>query len=54
MKLKQLQIWKDLIIWRSSKGCDNGNGKETYRIKDKAETVMKLFPFNIAQDKNES
>lgn len=54
MKLKQLQVWKDLIMWRSSTGCDNGNGKEICRIKNKAEELMKLFPFNIPQDENES
>lgn len=53
MKLNKLQIWKDLIIW-SSTGCDNGNRKETYRKRNKAEKVMKLFHFNIPQDENES
>lgn len=54
MKLKQLRIWKDLIIQRNSTGCDNGNGKETCRIRNKAEKVMKLLPFNIPHYENES
>lgn len=54
MKLKQLQIWIELIIRRSSRGWDNGNGKDTNKVRDKAEKVMKLFPFNVPQDENES
>lgn len=54
MKLKQLEVWEDLIIRRSSKGWDKRNGKGTYRIRNNAEKAIKLLPFNIPQGENES